>query len=106
MKYSSDVQNDAEKTPVKLERPRSLTIQLNEEPQLKDNVPSESETIKDADEIDVGKIDLDDEKVEEIITAAPEDPPSSELENPARKTPSHLTEQGYFDLKFYHNKLW
>lgn len=23
-----------------------------------------------------------------------------------RKTPSHLTEQGFFDLKFYHNKLW
>lgn len=23
-----------------------------------------------------------------------------------RKTPSHLTEQGHFDLKFYSHKLW
>lgn len=28
------------------------------------------------------------------------------VQSVGRKTPSHLTDQGFFDLKFYHNKLW
>ncbi|KAJ8973085.1 hypothetical protein NQ317_009175 [Molorchus minor] len=35
-------------------------------------------------------------------------PATEEVDNIAmgRKTPSHLTEQGFLDLKFYHNRLW
>lgn len=53
----------------------------------------------------MGDVKLDDSKkvnidTEHILQIEADDAAS------VSKPPSHLTEQGYFDLKFYHNKLW
>lgn len=48
---------------------------------------------------DAKQVNIDTENVLHI--EPDEGDPSS-----SSKAPSHLTEQGYFDLKFYHNKLW
>lgn len=39
-----------------------------------------------------------------VVERAP-DATDSDGTSVGRKTP-HLTDQGFFDLKFYHNKLW
>ncbi|XP_056634865.1 alpha-tubulin N-acetyltransferase-like isoform X2 [Diorhabda sublineata] len=107
-----------QQTSQKLERPRSLIIQPEEsikkedeqieEKELEDlgNGPSPIEDVLDSLEMGIEKLELgsvEKSKVKgttENFLYGDEDGPSP------RKTPSHLTEQGYFDLKFYHNKLW
>lgn len=67
----------------KLERPQSLSIQTNDE--IVEDGPG------------VAAVEELAHKVRELEV---------EEEPHKKKTPSHLTEQGFFDLKFYHNKLW
>lgn len=56
----------------------------------------------------MGEVKLDDDAkrvnidTENILQFKPDDGDDSS----ETKAASHLTEQGYFDLKFYHNKLW
>ncbi|CAH0546557.1 unnamed protein product [Brassicogethes aeneus] len=78
----------------KLERPQSLRIQMSEDG---DSI----EIVNDADVPDHqnGHV-AHDELVEQVRQV------DLEAEPAQKKTPSHLTEQGFFDLKFYHNKLW
>lgn len=101
-----------------MERPRSLIIQPEEfikkedkqieEKELEDlgNDPSPIEDALDSLQMGIEQLDLgivEKSRVKgttENFLCGDEDGPSP------RKTPSHLTEQGYFDLKFYHNKLW
>lgn len=95
----------------KLERPRSLSIQPSIEEDEKNNANgSENDKGEVPEEPDekptenIAKVDVevksDDRGTSVKIT---EHLPESHV---GRKTPSHLTEQGFFDLKFYHNKLW
>ncbi|EFA00356.2 alpha-tubulin N-acetyltransferase isoform X4 [Tribolium castaneum] len=89
----------------KLERPRSLSIQPSDEPTEDNNQNEndvESEVLEEVEIIENLTIengaDVVDTKNEKIATP--------EAKTPGKRTPSHLTEQGFFDLKFYHNKLW
>lgn len=97
----------------KLERPRSLSIQISVEDAEKQEEKNLNEAVSEVPEESDEKVDdVVDIKVGdhvEIITSKLgtsvqiTDP---EENSAGRKTPSHLTEQGFFDLKFYHNKLW
>lgn len=51
------------------------------------------------DEIKEIEVKIDDLDLKLVKKVVPDDTPVG------RKTP-HLTDQGFFDLKFYHNKLW
>ncbi|KAJ8950650.1 hypothetical protein NQ318_010850 [Aromia moschata] len=104
-----NIQGEKVRSSPKLERPRSLSIQQSEEqpketnsndvnsktPETATHEPKDSPVKLEEGQIEKGK-------------AQTEQAPLSEADNlPAgKKTPSHLTEQGYLDLKFYHNKLW
>ncbi|KAK9891423.1 hypothetical protein WA026_014660 [Henosepilachna vigintioctopunctata] len=84
----------------KLERPKSLEIQMDnsvQEPRIEEPIEEGPE-----DEVDVVPAqDIEPEIQKLEITGDMSPSPGS-----GKKTPRHLTEQGYFDLKFYHNKLW
>lgn len=59
--------------------------------------------------LDEIKTDLENIKLDEAVhklAEAIEEVSKCEADIMERKTPSHLTDQGFFDLKFYHNKLW
>lgn len=115
-KYSSEsteskLPEEVKQSP-KLARPRSLSIQLSfEEPdgkqeQNSNDVISEvhAET-KKTEEIDNDyKTDNVEVEINNTAVTIHEHLPDN-AQNIGRKTP-HLTEQGFFDLKFYHNKLW
>ena len=99
----------------KLERPRSLSLQQSEEVTDEGNVEQPTNQVEQVDQEqnqDVAEIEnvLGKVTLEEVDGVKP---PENEdnLTTPTatdgvKKTPSHLTEQGFFDLKFYHNKLW
>lgn len=108
LKYSSDSRLQEEKVATKSERPRSLSLQQSEpddESDTKDlGAETEEDKMKELEE-DMGDVKLDDARkvnidTENILQIEPDDASS------VSKAPSHLTEKGYFDLKFYHNKLW
>lgn len=100
-----------------MERPRSLVIQRTEDiiedldQQIIRNVESE---VHFDDVVDYRHDDLD--KIKEEQMAASKhvhpltdlDPPSlgSEHSDNRDKSPNSLTAQGFFDLKFYHSRLW
>lgn len=105
MKYYSvtmpSVATDSMHSSPKLERPKSLEIQTEisvQEPQVPLEMPTvdEDDGIQDDIEPELQKLTIN-----ENFTA----PPASS-DDSGKKTPRHLTDQGYFDLKFYHNKLW
>lgn len=116
LKYSSElpqpsvVQHQQVNEHAKLERPNSLSIQQNEE--LENEIAAVNKDAERKDEIDGAVDDTENEadvppivseisaKLAEVSVGKGED------KSPSKKTPSHLTEQGFFDLKFYHNKLW
>lgn len=106
LKYSSDIQVVVEEKPntsPKLERPRSLSIQQSDE-----NNDDETNNVKceEPEEDEIINIETNVEKIN-ISTENDQPPPNDEPDKTTgKKTPSHLTEQGFFDLKFYHNKLW
>ncbi|KAJ3661187.1 hypothetical protein Zmor_005596 [Zophobas morio] len=91
----------------KLERPRSLSIQLSEEQTEDKKNDVESEVLPK-------ETDIEEETIEKLtisengadVEHKDENIPTPENKSPGKRTPSHLTEQGFFDLKFYHNKLW
>lgn len=109
LKYSSDIQVVVEEkmsTSPKLERPRSLSIQQNE-----GNNEDEANDVKCEEELDeeIVRIEANMERIHfgHDEKGAKDVEHLSEPDKAAgKKTPSHLTEQGFFDLKFYHNKLW
>lgn len=111
MKYSSDSQSEEKpNNNAKLERPRSLSIHPNEEPieettndiNTKEKAVLEEQIEEVQNEIDSIKLNGQPKEISADVTSET----AVEDEKLGRKTPSHLTEQGYFDLKFYHNKLW
>lgn len=65
----------------------------------------------DGDQIALDEIEEEFEKVDvapiESVVFTQKSPvvEAAGIVTPGRNTPG-LTEQGYFDLKFYHNKLW
>lgn len=109
MQYSSETQVMEEKiiSSPKLERPRSLSIQLSEEQTEEKQNDVESEVLEK-------EVEIEEEIIENLINSEngadvvdnKEKIASPENKTPGKRTPSHLTEQGFFDLKFYHNKLW
>ncbi|XP_066155110.1 alpha-tubulin N-acetyltransferase-like isoform X2 [Euwallacea fornicatus] len=102
----------------KADRPNSLNIDAAEEPfavedvkqklleEEREDVPSNEE---DADSLDVIEEEIRNiESVPDSATPKGLMSPRTEaagIVTPGRSTPG-LTDQGYFDLKFYHNKLW
>lgn len=66
---------------------------------LKDDMTKLEEHIEELALDDAKQVNIDTENVLQI------EPDEGDLSSTS-KAPSHLTEQGYFDLKFYHNKLW
>ncbi|RZC40788.1 mediator of RNA polymerase II transcription subunit 26 [Asbolus verrucosus] len=91
----------------KLERPRSLSIQLSEE-------QTEDKKIDDVEsEVPAKETDIEEEVIEKLtvsengaVIEQKDEISTPDKQTPGKRTPSHLTEQGFFDLKFYHNKLW
>lgn len=65
--------------------------------ELDENAEEKKDEIKEV-EIKMENLDV------KVVERAPDDT-DSEGTSVGRKTP-HLTDQGFFDLKFYHNKLW
>ncbi|XP_018571525.1 alpha-tubulin N-acetyltransferase isoform X2 [Anoplophora glabripennis] len=105
---TGDVQDDVEKPHVssKLERPQSLSIQKSEE-EIGDIALNDKDCKNLEDNVELTDIQNNLKAVKINEDAIAENLPSSEADNAAStKTPSHLTNQGYFDIKFYHNKLW
>jgi hypothetical protein len=109
LQYSSETQVTEEKisSSPKLERPRSLSIQLSEE-QTEDKKNDDVES-----EVPPKETEIDEEAIEKLEISQngadvenKEEKTETPDKTPGKKTPSHLTEQGFFDLKFYHNKLW
>lgn len=97
----------------KLERPRSLSIQISVEEAEKQEEKNLNEAVSEVpEEIDENVDDTFDVKVGDHVEVVTSKLGTSvqitdqEENSVGRKTPSHLTEQGFFDLKFYHNKLW
>lgn len=116
----------------KLERPRSLSLQQNEETIVEgnnrrdiegeghfrsqlDNVGDDfdgpeinrNDSLEELRNIEQLKIDSESQKhVHAKADGSNESKMLDDQPQSARKTPSHLTDQGFFDLKFYHNKLW
>lgn len=102
------MQDDGEKPYIssKLERPQSLSIQKSKE-EIGDIVSNDKDFKNLEDNIELTDIhnNLKAVKINEGVTS--DNLPSSEEDNVgSTKPPSHLTNQGYFDIKFYHNKLW
>lgn len=95
----------------KLERPNSLSIQQNEELENEIAATVNNKDVEGKDEtgaVDDTENEVVDEPIVSEISAklASVSASKGEEKSPSKKTPSHLTEQGFFDLKFYHNKLW
>lgn len=96
----------------KLDRPNSLNFDL--EP-TNNGKPEEEEI---ADNVNEDKDSFDGDAIEKEIQMVQDDRStpgskgfnSPQIEAAGIDTPGRssrgLTEQGYFDLKFYHNKLW
>lgn len=105
---------EAEETPIavpppqpKLERPQSLSLQTSEDVEVEEDVKGEIQPqfVHTKSNFDIV------EDIKKLAVAQNQATPTSKTPDKgdgdaARKTPSHLTEQGFFDLKFYHNKLW
>ncbi|XP_076272790.1 alpha-tubulin N-acetyltransferase-like [Rhynchophorus ferrugineus] len=109
----------------KADRPQSLNLEVTEMLQPVENVVKNGngeETLDGKVDDDVDILDGEEEvitldeikdEVENLEEAALHRTPMSKspvieaagIVTPGRNTPG-LTEQGYFDLKFYHNKLW
>ncbi|KAF5296563.1 hypothetical protein FQA39_LY12481 [Lamprigera yunnana] len=97
----------------KLERPRSLTIQPSEdseigEKQILHNIKGE---IHFEDTIDESVDDHIERQVVPALDSArigdtAELQTFSDDSSTSRKSPGSLTAQGFFDLKFYHSRLW
>lgn len=122
-KYSSDTRKNAEqqerqvKESAKLERPNSLSIQQSEDLEDEHNVAATNngvavDVVKSevkaaelgkAEEINRNEVDNTMNDEVDVTSAKLSD---LNVDQNSKKTPSHLTEQGFFDLKFYHNKLW
>lgn len=124
--HSAAASPSAEKIiPKKLARPRSLSIQLSDESashpnDIENDVEGEVLVVEKIDEIDENlggkrhithsvKIQLKENQhynddVDGVVTT----PTDHQRSAAGKRTPAanHLTDQGYFDLKFYHNKLW
>lgn len=86
----------------KLERPKSLEIQT----EISVQGPPIQHDVTPVDEDDGVQDDLEPELEKLRINEDLAPPSDSSDKDSGKKTPRHLTEQGYFDLKFYHNKLW
>ncbi|KAK9752324.1 hypothetical protein QE152_g4284 [Popillia japonica] len=91
----------------KLERPQSLSLQTSEDVEGDDEVKGEirPQYVHTKSNFDIV------EDIKKLSIAQNQATPTSKTPDKgdgdgSRKTPSHLTEQGFFDLKFYHNKLW
>lgn len=123
MKYSSEPNNafDEEVSqPSKLTRPRSLSIQLSEELENLDShkragdvmgeVHFEASIKLPKDELN--NIENDIEKIEisaDLTERRPshhENDENDDADSERNKSPNALTAQGFFDLKFYHSRLW
>lgn len=95
----------------KLERPRSLSIQISvDEHDKKEEMaagpPENGEVHEETVEEKKDETAEVEEKMGDLeINVAEKTPESVDGGAVGRKTP-HLTDQGFFDLKFYHNKLW
>lgn len=72
--------------------PENVEGEVQEEADKKDEKKEEDVDI----EIKMGNLDV------KLVEKTPDGVDGASV---GRKTP-HLTEQGFFDLKFYHNKLW
>lgn len=102
------MQDDVDKAHIssKLERPRSLSIQKSEE-DVGEIAPN-GNNCKNLDsniqltniQDNLKAVAIDEGAISENLL-----PPEAD-DSSITKTPSHLTNQGYFDMKFYHNKLW
>lgn len=92
----------------KLERPQSLSLQTSEDIEGDEEIKGEMRQqhhVHTKNNFDIV------EDIKKLSVAEDEAAPTSKTPDRGdgdtpRKTPSHLTEQGFFDLKFYHNKLW
>ncbi|XP_050300850.1 alpha-tubulin N-acetyltransferase-like isoform X2 [Anthonomus grandis grandis] len=105
----------------KADRPNSLNIEHpeNGEPEANghavevpppsDDQPEEEEELTKLEQ-QVEKIEIEQEKVDTPLSGRVQgSPEAAGLSTRGANTPEQapgLTDQGYFDLKFYHNKLW
>lgn len=84
---------ESEKKEGAIAPPENISSEVQEE------TNTENEEIKEEDveiEVKMGNLDV------KVVEKAPDTVDNAAV---GRKTP-HLTDQGFFDLKFYHNKLW
>lgn len=121
-KYSQQYSSEPEKSQEeqahpspKLERPRSLSIQISVDETGKkedeDGAKTDSKVQEELDENtdekkdEIKEVEIKMENLDVKVVRKAPDATDTDGTSVGRKTP-HLTDQGFFDLKFYHNKLW